>query len=432
MRVPGRDSTSGPDAPMAESPDSLPAGAVAIAHSSLWCMVSLLLGRRLPLDPSFCTGCGFGGKEPNYPTHKGIDFYKTPNDVPVRRSCGFQGTGVSGANVYPAFPGCSHQATPNKAKVIFAGLGDLGPCTPGVDCIGNCVILEHMDNTHNVWFRTVYMHLESILVSVGQFVSTTDAIGTVGHSGGYKSTNAHLHFEVNEQRPANSAWRTAAELALMPDRIVASRSAIDPELYLPPVEGGELLRIASPPPPAQSPPKPSVQLPTWRPYPYLPMPSYDGGLSTGATQALYGEVEAEANIYPFLDAPDHTIYIVNTWEAEDWAAVLLLHASTSYRSMIMTFYGFSCADLEPCACGSIELSVSAGDRITLGTKLGTITPGAGDRAMVQWTVMVKTAASPYFWEEGEPFDLTDSAPWDTYQDDMVHPNQYMKGLPDGE
>ena len=124
------------EAPQATSP-SQPGDAVAIAHWGAACLLELLLERRIPLDIPFNVGCGFGHKEANYPTHKGLDFYMTPSDVPVKRSCGFQGIGVSGATVYPAFPGCSHQTT--LAKVVYAQNAG--------GAVGNCVILEHTDNT---------------------------------------------------------------------------------------------------------------------------------------------------------------------------------------------------------------------------------------------------------------------------------------------
>jgi murein DD-endopeptidase MepM/ murein hydrolase activator NlpD len=46
------------------------------------------------------------------------------------------------------------------------------------------------------------MHLDTIAVSAGDYVATTDIIGTVGHTGctdwpgGCGTTDYHLHFEL--------------------------------------------------------------------------------------------------------------------------------------------------------------------------------------------------------------------------------------------
>lgn len=388
-RVPGSDSMApgATEAPQAASP-SQPDDAVAIEHWGGMCLAELLLGRRLPLNPPFCVGCGYGHNEPNYPTHKGIDFYKTPGDVPVKRSCGFLGFGVSGANVYPAFPGCSHQATPNKARVVYAGNHDADFDTTR---IGNCVILEHTDNTHEIWVRTIYMHLASVLVTVGQFVTTAQAIGTVGYTGGYTSTNAHLHFEINEQRPANFYWRVAGELAIMPDNVVANRPAIDPEIYLPDVAGGELLRVAEVPPPAQVPAGPPSAFqglldPIWLTYRH----PFSGETSTVRVDSF----DADSNprwylggdgtafsVKPLCDGPDGQAIVVRVYQTD----VTLVHLDQNYRVMVVTEYE-----------GLDNINVSVGDRVDLETVLGT-----GDSVEVY--LYRRKATSSTEWASGEPF-----------------------------
>ncbi|MGM0974614.1 MAG: peptidoglycan DD-metalloendopeptidase family protein [Bacillota bacterium] len=54
---------------------------------------------------------------------------------------------------------------------------------------GNKIVIDH-----NNGFRTIYAHLDSISVSVGQTVSKGSKIGIMGTTG--DSTGVHLHFEV--------------------------------------------------------------------------------------------------------------------------------------------------------------------------------------------------------------------------------------------
>ncbi|UYG93491.1 peptidoglycan DD-metalloendopeptidase family protein [Cytobacillus firmus] len=54
---------------------------------------------------------------------------------------------------------------------------------------GNKIVIDH-----NNGFRTIYAHLDSISVSVGQTVSKGSKIGVMGSTG--DSTGVHLHFEV--------------------------------------------------------------------------------------------------------------------------------------------------------------------------------------------------------------------------------------------
>ncbi len=65
---------------------------------------------------------------------------------------------------------------------------------------GNKIVIDHQNG-----LRTVYAHLDSISVSVGQTVSQGSAIGVMGSTG--NSTGVHLHFEVYKngalQNPLN-------------------------------------------------------------------------------------------------------------------------------------------------------------------------------------------------------------------------------------
>ncbi|MCM1357653.1 MAG: peptidoglycan DD-metalloendopeptidase family protein [Prevotella sp.] len=101
--------------------------------------------------------------------HKGIDI---------------SGTGIMGANVVASKSGTvtyvSNSCTHNYAKTSSCGCGG---------GYGNYVIIQH-DGT----YTTLYGHMTSANVSVGDYVQQGDVIGTVGSTGW--STGAHLHFEV--------------------------------------------------------------------------------------------------------------------------------------------------------------------------------------------------------------------------------------------
>lgn len=56
---------------------------------------------------------------------------------------------------------------------------------------GNYIKIKHQNGT-----STVYAHLSSVEVQVGDFVDTAEKIGSVGSTG--KSTGFHLHFEIIE------------------------------------------------------------------------------------------------------------------------------------------------------------------------------------------------------------------------------------------
>ena len=70
---------------------------------------------------------------------------------------------------------------------------------------GNCVMIDHgYVNGDN--YYTLYGHLSSISVSVGQSVSQGQVIGAVGSTG--VSTGPHLHFEIrNSAGPTDFSWR---------------------------------------------------------------------------------------------------------------------------------------------------------------------------------------------------------------------------------
>ena len=66
--------------------------------------------------------------------------------------------------------------------------------------LGKCVVIQH-----KYGYRTLYGHLDSINVEVGQEVEKGENIGTVGRTG--RSTGVHLHYGIylngNPQNPMN-------------------------------------------------------------------------------------------------------------------------------------------------------------------------------------------------------------------------------------
>jgi murein DD-endopeptidase MepM/ murein hydrolase activator NlpD len=69
----------------------------------------------------------------------------------------------------------------DNGRIVYAG--NRG------DGYGNKIIIDHQNG-----YRTMYAHLASISVSVGQSVSSGSKIGVMGRTG--NSTGIHLHFEV--------------------------------------------------------------------------------------------------------------------------------------------------------------------------------------------------------------------------------------------
>lgn len=102
-------------------------------------------------------------------THKGIDISQNQGAAVVASK---SGTVIRAVNT------CSH----NYGKSSNC-------CGNGY---GNQVIIMHDDGTYS----TLYAHMESIVVSVGSYVSKGSTIGYVGSTGW--STGYHLHFEVRK------------------------------------------------------------------------------------------------------------------------------------------------------------------------------------------------------------------------------------------
>jgi murein DD-endopeptidase MepM/ murein hydrolase activator NlpD len=73
--------------------------------------------------------------------------------------------------------------------IIAAGSGTVVHVENQVSNYGRVVIIDHGNG-----YRTLYAHLHEAYVSMGEYVSTGQQIGTMGNTG--RSTGPHLHFSV--------------------------------------------------------------------------------------------------------------------------------------------------------------------------------------------------------------------------------------------
>ncbi len=84
--------------------------------------------------------------------------------------------------------------------VVFAGKDDETQLGPQLDYYGAAVIIAHaVESLAGEQIFTLYGHLDSIAVEVGQEVNTLELIGSVGSSG--VAIGAHLHYEIRADDP---------------------------------------------------------------------------------------------------------------------------------------------------------------------------------------------------------------------------------------
>ena len=90
---------------------------------------------------------------------------------------------------------------------IVASNGGVVSYASALSTYGNVIMITHIVDGA-VW-TTVYAHLSSIQVSVGQSVSKGQQIGLMGNTG--RSFGSHLHFEIH-----NGPWKSGRPNALNP------------------------------------------------------------------------------------------------------------------------------------------------------------------------------------------------------------------------
>jgi murein DD-endopeptidase MepM/ murein hydrolase activator NlpD len=84
----------------------------------------------------------------------------------------------------------------DQVRAIAAGLVVHTNLVPGFSNYGKYVVVEHRWDGCN--YYSLYGHLSSIQVHVGQRVQQRDPLGVMGHTGdGLNQTRAHLHLELN-------------------------------------------------------------------------------------------------------------------------------------------------------------------------------------------------------------------------------------------
>ena len=81
-------------------------------------------------------------------------------------------------------------------KVYASASGKVNKIVKKSNCGGNMVYIQH--TIKGVQYRTIYMHLHSINVKIGDIVSINTVVGTVGGGESYDrcSTGPHLHLSV--------------------------------------------------------------------------------------------------------------------------------------------------------------------------------------------------------------------------------------------
>tara|TARA_Y100000590_G_scaffold297882_1_gene335789 strand:+ start:341 stop:1129 length:789 start_codon:yes stop_codon:yes gene_type:complete len=120
-----------------------------------------------------------------------LTFFKNNFIMPVKGIV----TGVYGSqrilNGKPRWPHYGIDIAADKGTMILSsGTGVVTMAEDDLYYTGGTIIMDH---GHGI--STIYSHLESVLVSLGDRINQGDVIGTVGSTG--RSTGPHLDFRIN-------------------------------------------------------------------------------------------------------------------------------------------------------------------------------------------------------------------------------------------
>ena len=105
---------------------------------------------------------------------------------------------LSGYNFTESHPGIDIAASADDL-IFAAASGKVVEVNYSNRGYGNMVMIEHLNG-----YRTLYAHLNSILVELGRFVLQGQPIGLAGSTG--NSTGVHLHFEIRYQGGFVNPW----------------------------------------------------------------------------------------------------------------------------------------------------------------------------------------------------------------------------------
>ncbi|MFT3924744.1 MAG: M23 family metallopeptidase [Myxococcales bacterium] len=128
--------------------------------------------------------------------HRGVDVEATLGEPVLAVAEGrvsFAGVDLPGQANNAAMDPSEIESVPRSAL----GHGGRYVCVTHVD--GTAGALVGDDGKPEAWLRSCYMHLEDVLVRVGQKVARGEALGTVGRTG-MKSSAPHLHLEIKTDR----------------------------------------------------------------------------------------------------------------------------------------------------------------------------------------------------------------------------------------
>ncbi|MCL2078031.1 MAG: peptidoglycan DD-metalloendopeptidase family protein [Oscillospiraceae bacterium] len=146
-------------------------------------LVSALILEKQSLDRPNYSGDGFMWPLENRFRMITCDYGYDPWRGGMHRGIDVGNSGINGTPIYAVQSG----------TVIVANIGGWG------GGYGTYIVIDHGGGV-----TTLYAHMQSANVSVGQEVTKGDVIGLVGSTGW--STGPHLHFEVRENGTAVSPW----------------------------------------------------------------------------------------------------------------------------------------------------------------------------------------------------------------------------------